>query len=190
MGHYLQGRYGRKARLAMAVAALILVPVWFLPVLPVWAIHLRAPQYNEGLVLRIYAHTVGGDIDKVNLLNHYVGMKAISAADFREFAVMPALLSLFGVWAGLAALWGRRWFAIVGWLLFAALATLLLADFGIWLYRYGTELDPRAPLKMGAFAPPQLGQLATSKLPMRLKPMSGGANAPILSGARGSSSVP
>lgn len=157
MWNYATGRYGRRARLAMGLAALILVPVWFLPVLPVWGIHLRAPQYTEGLELRIYAHTVGGDLQKVNTLNHYVGMKAISPSDFEEFAVMPALLSLFGVWAGLAALWGRRWFAILGWLLFATLASLLLLDFAVWLVRFGTELDPRAPLKMGAFAPPLIG---------------------------------
>ncbi len=157
MWSYVKGRYGRMPRLAMGLAALILVPVWFVPVLPVWAIYLRAPQYSEGLVLRIYAHTVGGDIQKVNTLNHYVGMKAISADDFREFAVMPGLLSLFGAWAGVAALWGRRWFAILGWFLFAVLATLLLADFGYWLYRYGNDLDPRAPLKMGVFAPPLVG---------------------------------
>jgi copper chaperone NosL len=157
MRSYLAGRFGPEGRVAMALAALVLLPVYFAPVLPVWAIYLRAPQYSEGLTLWIFAHTVGGNLQQVNTLNHYVGMRAISAGDFREFAVLPALFSLFGVWAACAALWGRRWFAALGWALFSLTAVALLCDFGFWLWHYGHDLDPRAPLKMGAFTPPLVG---------------------------------
>ena len=157
MGTYLNGKFGTGARWAMALAALILLPVYFVPVLPVWAIYLKAPQYSEGLTLWIYANTLGGNLQQVNTLNHYVGMKTIRASDFREFALLPVLLTAFGGWAALAAAWGKRWFAILGWALFSLIATCLLADFGFWLWHYGHDLDPRAPLKLGAFSPPLIG---------------------------------
>ena len=105
----------------------------------------------------IFADTIGGNVQQVNTLNHYVGMRAISPEDFREFRFMPLLLTGFGVWAALAGLWGRRWFAILGWGLFSLAALGLLLDFGFWLYHYGHDLDPRAALKMGAFSPPLIG---------------------------------
>ena len=46
LGLYLNGAFGAKARAAMLLAALVLVPVYFAPVLPVWAIYLKAPQYS------------------------------------------------------------------------------------------------------------------------------------------------
>ncbi|PKL76634.1 MAG: hypothetical protein CVV27_09240, partial [Candidatus Melainabacteria bacterium HGW-Melainabacteria-1] len=46
--------------------------------LPLWEVRLGAPQYPEGLGLRIHAHTVTGikehDLDNINGLNHYIGM--------------------------------------------------------------------------------------------------------------------
>jgi copper chaperone NosL len=184
MTSYLSGTYGRKARIAMGVAALILIPVHFLPVLPVWSIFLRAPQYNEGLRMQIYANTVKGNLQQINTLNHYVGMKAISPDDFREFRWMPLLLTALGVWAGLGALWGRRWFAIAGWILFSLAALALLADFATWLYRYGHDLDPRAPLKMGAFTPPLIGYRKMGNFHVASWPGLGGALL-LLAGALG-----
>lgn len=157
MSGYWNERHGRRARLATALAAVILIPVYFAPVLPVWRIHLRAPQYMEGLEIVIYANTVEGDLQNVNILNHYVGMKAISADDFKEFRFLPALLSMFGVWALVAAAWGKRWFAALGWGLFSLSSLLIMADFAYWLYQYGHDLDPRAALKLDAFTPPLIG---------------------------------
>jgi hypothetical protein len=44
----------------------------------------------------IYPHTIKGDVDKINTLNHYVGMHMITAEDFREFTYLPFSLTLFG----------------------------------------------------------------------------------------------
>ena len=86
------------------VAALVLLPVFFIPVLPIWTMKLWAPQYREGLTLMIYANTIRGDLEKINTLNHYVGMHAITPNDFKEFSYMPQLLTLFGVMALIAGL--------------------------------------------------------------------------------------
>jgi copper chaperone NosL len=135
-------------------------------VLPIWHMDMKAPQYPEGLRLTIYVNDIRGDVQKINTLNHYVGMKAISVADFQEFAYMPQALTLFGFGALLAALFGRRWVAVLGWLAFTAFAVFMFTRFGGWLYRYGHELDPRAAIKLPEFSPPIIGyqQMANFKV--------------------------
>ena len=154
---WLAGRFGAAERRLIAIAALVLMPVYFLPVLPVWQMRMWAPQYREGLTLTIYSNTIRGDIQKINTLNHYVGMKSITPEDFREFTYMPQLLSLFGVMALLAAVFNRRWLAVVGWLAFTAFAAYMFRDYVMWLWRYGHELDPRAAITLPAFMPPIIG---------------------------------
>ena len=141
----------------VVLAALVLLPVFFLPVLPIWTMKLWAPQYREGLTLTIYTNTIRGNLDTINRLNHYVGMHDISADQFREFSYLPQALSLFGLFALIAALVNRRWFAILGWLGFTGFAIYMFWDFGSWLWHYGHDLDPRAALKLPAFTPPVIG---------------------------------
>lgn len=164
--HFLLGSFRRRERGLILLAALVLLPVMFLPVLPIWRMDMHAPQYPEGLRLTIYANTLRGDVDKINTLNHYVGMKMIHAEDFREFTYMPQLLSGFGLLALLAALINRRWIAILGWLAFTVFAGVMFFDFAHWLHDFGHELDPRAAIKLGAFSPPLIGfkQMANFKV--------------------------
>jgi copper chaperone NosL len=166
MIRFLNDRFPAAERRLIALAALVLLPVFFLPVLPIWSMKMKAPQYPEGLTLTIYVHDIRGDVQKINTLNHYVGMKAIAASDFAEFAYMPQALSLFGLGALLAALLGRRWIGLLGWLGFTAFAVFMFLQFGGWLYRYGHELDPRAAIKLEAFTPPIIGfkQMANFKV--------------------------
>ncbi len=157
MTGYLTGRFTRQDRMLVALAALVLLPVFFLPVLPIWTMKMRAPQYPEGLTLTIYTNTIRGDVDKINTLNHYVGMHAITPQDFKEFSYMPQLLTFFGVMALVAALLNRRWIAIVGWVAFTGFAVVMFKDYMDWLWRYGHELDPRAAIRLEAFMPPVIG---------------------------------
>jgi len=143
-------------RLILA-AAIVLLPVMFVPALPVWRMDLHAPQYPEGLHLVIYPNTIKGDVDKLNTLNHYVGMHSIKAEDFREFTYLPFSLTLFGLMALMAALANRRDVALIGWLAFTLFAAVMFKDFASWLYHYGHDLDPRAALKLPAFSPPLIG---------------------------------
>jgi copper chaperone NosL len=155
--HYLADRFQPRERRLIWLAALILVPVFFLPILPIWVMKLWAPQYREGLTLTIFSNTIKGNIESINILNHYVGMHAISANDFSEFNYLPQALSLFGVLALLAALLNRRWLAIAGWLAFTAFAAYMFNDYAHWLWHYGHDLDPRAPIKLPLFTPPLIG---------------------------------
>jgi nitrous oxidase accessory protein len=144
-------------RRAIVVAAIVLLPVVFIPALPIWRMDMRAPQYPEGLHLVIYPNTIRGDLDKLNTLNHYVGMHAIVPNEFPEFTYLPLSLTLFGLMALMAALGNRRDVALIGWLAFTLFAVFMFRNFATWLYHYGHELDPRAALKLPAFTPPLIG---------------------------------
>lgn len=154
---YLSGPFEKRERLLILLVAAILLPVLFLPVLPIWVMKLWAPQYREGLTLVIYTNTIQGDLQNINILNHYVGMHAITPDDFAEFRWLPQALTGFGVLALLAVLLNRRWLAVLGWLGFTAFAVYMFNDYAQWLHHYGHDLDPRAAMKLEAFSPPLIG---------------------------------
>jgi copper chaperone NosL len=164
--NYLLGSFRSSERRWIVLAALVLLPVFFLPLLPIWYMKLWAPQYHEGLQITIYSNTIRGDLQNINTLNHYVGMHAITPNDFKEFAYLPQALTAFGVLALLAALFNRRWIAVLGWLVFSGFALYMFNDYVQWLWHYGHDLDPRAAIKLPAFTPPVIGfkQMANFKV--------------------------
>jgi nitrous oxidase accessory protein len=154
---YAVGKLPVWQRLTVGAVAVALLPVMFWPVLPVWRIHMVAPQYREGLEMRIHVNDVKGDLRNINILNHYIGMKEISAENFPEFSYLPRTITVFGFVALMAAVANRRWLAFLGWLGFAVFGTVMMLHFIAWLHDYGTNLDPKAALDFGAFTPPLLG---------------------------------
>ena len=90
--------------LAIAASLILLLAYAF----PLWTIDLFAPQYPEGLQLSIWIHKVAGDLENVNLLNHYVGMKVISPASITELTLMPKVLA-----AIIATMSGRKFGSIL-----------------------------------------------------------------------------
>jgi copper chaperone NosL len=149
-----------RARLLLLAAALLLIPAWSLPL---WSIRIVAPQYNDGLGMYIGARDIVGhtehDIQNINILNHYIGMKPIIPAEVTPLEVMPwALAGLIGG-AVLAALIGRRW-AIGAWLAaFLVVGVAGLYEFYSWNYDYGHNLSPDAPIKVPGmtYTPPLIG---------------------------------
>jgi copper chaperone NosL len=150
----------RSTRVMIAVAALML---GLLYVLPLWRIQLHAPQYPEGLGLRIWVNQITGqqpqDLNSINGLNHYIGMKAIQPDDIPELRFMPVLVGGLIATGLLVAALGRRGplYAWVG--LFACGALVGLGDFWRWGYDYGHNLDPRAIIKVPgmSYQPPLVG---------------------------------
>lgn len=113
--------------------------------MPLWEVRLGAPQYPEGLGLRIYAHTVTGikpnDLNNINGLNHYIGMKPITPDAIPELRYMPLLIGALIASGVLLALIGSRR-GLVAWLVgFAVLGAVGLWDFWRWEYDYGHNLD-------------------------------------------------
>lgn len=143
-------------RIILALAALSLVATFFLPL---WQIQLWAPQYPEGLVMKIWLHRITGDVDIINGLNHYIGMKSIKAEMFPEFRFMRPLVGALISVGLLPALTGRR-----RWLqAFAAIlclcGALAMLDFHLWGYDYGHNLNPKAAISVPglAYEPPLFG---------------------------------
>ncbi|SFG46957.1 hypothetical protein [Pontibacter chinhatensis] len=147
-------------KVLMIVAALSL---GLLFVFPMWKIYLKAPQYPEGLELHIWVNKLGGSSESVlqnfNILNHYIGMEPIHAESFAELKFMPYIVIAFMVTGVLVGLIGRRKL-VLGWsamLMVAGAAGIL--DFYLWLVKFGTNLDPKAAIKVPGmtYIPPLLG---------------------------------
>ncbi|RXK57804.1 hypothetical protein ESA94_20000 [Lacibacter luteus] len=126
---------------------------------PLWRIDLTAPQYPEGLGLKIYPHKIGGDVDVVNGLNHYIGMRTLHTEDFFEFTILPYVIAAFAVFGLLTFLINRRWFFYTWVVLFVAFGVIAMFDFYRWEYDYGHNLDPNAAIVVPgmAYQPPLIG---------------------------------
>lgn len=149
-----------QSRLLMVVAALSL---GLLFLFPMWKIYLKAPQYPEGLEMHIWVNKISGSSESVlqnfNILNHYIGMEPIHAESFTELKVMPYIVIFFMVTGLLVALIGKRKF-ILGWAILLMIGGFVgILDFYLWLVRFGTHLDPNAPIKIPGmtYIPPLLG---------------------------------
>ena len=113
--------------------------------LPLWRIGLTAPQYPEGLGLRIGAGTIAGatpqDLGNINELNHYIGMRPIDPAGLPELRVLPWILLALAIMAVMAAALGKRRL-LVAWLVAVTLVGVAgVADLYRWSYAYGHDLD-------------------------------------------------
>ncbi len=146
----------KPVRIMCFIAAILLIPTIFFPL---WRIDLIAPQYPEGLYLNIYAGKLGGNVDIINGLNHYIGMRTLHADDFVEFKVLPYILGGFAALGLLVGFLKKRslYFLYVG--LFMLFCILAMVDFYRWEYEYGHNLDPTAAIIVPgmAYQPPLIG---------------------------------
>jgi len=145
--------------LAFASALLLLA----LP-LPLWRIELIAPQYPEGLGMDIHARTVRGatehDLDNINNLNHYIGMKTIEPEEIAELRVIPWLIGALAVLGFIVAAVNKRPLVVVWLAAFGILGVVGLWDFWRWEYEYGHDLDfEHAIIKVPGmtYQPPLIG---------------------------------
>lgn len=148
------------ARIMMLLAAACLVLALLLPL---WRIGLVAPQYQEGLSLRIYSYQLvagnnGQDLNEINNLNHYIGMKPLAEADFIEMRWVPFALGLFILLALRAVAIGTMSSLIDLLTLFLYFTAFSFGSFYYRLYTYGHQLDPRAPMTIEPFTPVLIGR--------------------------------
>lgn len=149
-------KLSNQVRILVIIASLIMIPVFFVPI---WEIAMWAPQYPEGLSMYLWIDNISGDVDIINGLNHYIGMKHIKVEMFPEFSYMKYILMFIITYGLITAIISNR---IVLWSL---LGILLLAgvlgmyDFYAWGLDYGSNLDPTAAIKVPGmvYQPPLLG---------------------------------
>ncbi len=144
------------SRILVAFASGALVAVFFLPV---WRIDLFAPQYPEGLSMYIWINTITGDVDIINGLNHYIGMKHITVDMFPEFRFLPFVVGFFMLLGMAVAITGSRRFLFYYIALTVIGGMLAMYDFYKWGYEYGHNLDPTAPIQVPglSYQPPLFG---------------------------------
>lgn len=144
------------SRILVAFASGALVSVFFLPA---WRIDLFAPQYPEGLMMNIWINNITGDVDVINGLNHYIGMKHITVDMFPEFKFLPYVVAFYMLLGMIIAITGSRKL-LLGYLVLTVIGgALAMYDFYKWGYDYGHNLDPTAPIQVAglSYQPPLFG---------------------------------
>jgi len=144
------------SRLAIALSALAMVSAYFVPL---WRILMWAPQYPEGLGMKIWINNITGDVRIISALNHYIGMKHIEVSMFPEFQYMIYIVGFVIAIGLLTSLINRRYMLVVYSLLIVACGIAALVDFYLWGYDYGHNLDPHAAIVVPgmAYQPPVIG---------------------------------
>lgn len=137
--------------------AILVVPLVCAFAAPLWTMRLRAPQYPDGLHLRIFAHTVEGDVREVNMLNHYIGMHAIDRASLSDLDWIPFAIGIVALFSLRVAAIGDVRSLVDLTTFFVYFSAFSMARFVYRLYVFGHDLDPRAPFETAPFTPAIFG---------------------------------
>ncbi len=156
---WLHAELSLRARLAVLGAGLLLAGAI---VFPLWQMTMFAGQFPEGLRLQIFSWQIvggnnGGDLQGINILNHYIGMREIRAADFVEMKFIPFAFGVFVLLGARAALFARVRDLVDLTVLFVYFGLFSFATFAYRMYAYGHQLAPDAPITVEPFTPPIFG---------------------------------
>lgn len=153
-------RLSPRVRIVLGVASLLILTTF---VFPLWKITLEAPQYPEGIGMYIRINDVTGvspnDLQNINGLNHYIGMKEIHPDSIPELRIMPFVVIGIALLGLLAAGTGWRWLAWTWVALFLVAIIAGMIDFWLWEYDYGHNLNPKAAINIPgmSYQPPLIG---------------------------------
>lgn len=145
-----------QSRILLVVSAIALTVSIFVPI---WRIELDAPQYPEGLMMQIHANKLGGQVDIINGLNHYIGMQTLHAENFIEFTILPYIIGAFALLILIAAIMGTKKILNISFWSFLSFGVIAMIDFWRWEYNYGHNLDPNAAIIVPgmSYQPPLIG---------------------------------
>lgn len=144
------------SRLAIAVSGLTMISAYFVPL---WQILMWAPQYPEGLEMKIWINNITGNVKIISALNHYIGMKHIEVSMFPEFKYMIYIVAFIILSGLMTALINKRLLLWIYASLIISAGVGALVDFYLWGYDYGHNLDPTAPIVVPgmSYQPPLIG---------------------------------
>lgn len=153
----------QNAKWWMLAAVVLLVGVFLFPL---WWIKLEAAQFPGGLQLNIWINKFSGAdgtdkiIQNINILNHYIGMQFIKPDAIPELKYFPYVIyGMMGL--GLISFFINQKWTFGAWsVIMIILGTLGVYDFYLWMYDYGHNLDPEAPIKVPGmvYMPPLIGE--------------------------------
>jgi len=144
------------ARILIALSSLSMIATFYLPL---WQIQLWAPQYPEGLNMKIWHNKLSGAFDIINGLNHYIGMRLIKAEMFPELKYIGILIGIYIAIGLLTAISGKIALLKVYVFIGISYGVAALYDFYQWGYDYGHNLDPKAAIQVPgmSYQPPVIG---------------------------------
>ncbi len=136
-------------------AFLLLISIF----LPYWQLTLMAPQYPEGLKMQAYVNHISGDVDEIDELNHYIGMRSLKEAAELERSASVILIAAL-VLLVLGSIYTHSPFALVLVIPAVLYPVIFLGDMYFWMHNFGMNLDPHAPLSTSVkpFVPPIIGE--------------------------------
>mgnify|MGYP006194056539 CR=1 FL=1 len=124
---------------------------------PMWSFEFIAPQYPQGLELEVLLTGARGDVFEIDIINHYIGMSKLADAAVNERAFAPYALMGLSLLAVLIALVPNKWFGRIMALPIIGFPMAFVGIFFMWLYKFGHDLDPAAPVDLTPFTPTILG---------------------------------
>ncbi len=163
---YLSKFYEFLARPLLPASRVILltliVPLLLSLNFPLWKISMEAPQYPQGLQMDIYAYKIvggndGHDIDEINTLNHYIGMRKLDQRSFADLDFLPFFIGVLALLTLRVALIGDVRALVDLTVLSLYGGTFAFGRFVYQLYLYGHDLSKEAPVKVKPFTPVILG---------------------------------
>lgn len=146
-----------KRRLFLAAAVLVASAAW----MPYWGFLMSAPQYpDESLTLHVSHRGIGGDVQEVQTLQHFIGVRF--PTHLPELEWLPTAMMALAALLALAAFAGPgtagqlfRWTSVA---LFAALLITSAVRVQQRLYAVGHDRDRSAPMTaVKDFTPRLLG---------------------------------
>ena len=150
----------KRSKMVIMISSLLLGVLYFFPI---WMIDLNAPQYPEGIGLHIWVNKISGqkpnDLNTINGLNHYIGMKIITPEDIQELKWMPYIVAFMIATGLLVSLLGKKSLLKIWVSIFFIVLAAGLFDFYLWEYDYGHNLNPHAAIKVPGmtYQPPLIG---------------------------------
>lgn len=142
--------------LMLGGAALLLLISIFLPY---WQLTLLAPQYPEGLKMQAYVNHISGDVDEIDELNHYIGMRSLKEAAELERSASVILIAAL-VLLVIGSIYTHSPFALILVIPAILYPVVFLGDMYFWMHNFGMNLNPHAPLSTSVkpFVPPIIGE--------------------------------
>jgi uncharacterized membrane protein len=140
----------------LGLAAVCLILSIFLPY---WNMTLEAPQYPKGLRVQTYVNRLEGDVQEIDGLNHYIGMRPLEEAAQLERSLSFVLIGATALLVVAAIFIHSKWAALLA-LPAVLYPFIFIADMYYWLRNFGQNLDPTAALSnyIEPFVPTVLGE--------------------------------
>jgi hypothetical protein len=154
-------------------------------VLPLWGFSMSAPQYpDETLHLRVVQAGIAGDVQEVETLQHYIGVRFPKELPELALAMrgIGALIVLLAIAAAVGGRFGRVYRAACA-LVFTVFLIASAVAVQARLYGVGHDRDPHPPIRaIHDFTPPLVGPVKVGNFTVWSFPHAGGVALVIAAG--------